>query len=84
MFMLKHALCLLQLINLQESLRKSETQIDQLNSQILTMWQEKDVHFQESATHQKMLQQSQEKVNKDLYLYLHLYTYLQSFSNNKK
>lgn len=77
-------LCLLQLINLQESLRKSETQIDQLNSQILTMWQEKDVHVQESATHQKMLQQSQEKVNKDIYMYLHLYTYLQSFSNNKK
>lgn len=78
MFMLKHALCLLQMINLQESLRKTEAQIVQLNSQILTMWQEKDVHVQESATHQKMLQQSQEKVNKDLY------TYLQSFSNNKK
>lgn len=65
--MLKHALCLLQLINLQESLHKSEAQIEQLNSQILTMWQEKDVHVQEAATHQKMLQQSQEKVNKDLY-----------------
>ncbi len=64
--MLKHASCLLQLINLQESLRKSETQMEQLNSQILTMWQEKDVHVQESATHQKMLQQSQEKVNTDL------------------
>ncbi|XP_058651936.1 ninein-like protein isoform X2 [Onychostoma macrolepis] len=51
-----------KLINLQESLRKSEAQIEQLNSQILTMWQEKDVHVQESATHQKMLQQSQEKV----------------------
>uniref|UniRef100_A0A673IPR4 Ninein-like protein n=1 Tax=Sinocyclocheilus rhinocerous TaxID=307959 RepID=A0A673IPR4_9TELE len=51
-----------KLINLQESLGKSEAQIEQLNSQILTMWQEKDVHIQESATHQKMLQQSQEKV----------------------
>uniref|UniRef100_A0A672QUB7 Ninein-like protein n=1 Tax=Sinocyclocheilus grahami TaxID=75366 RepID=A0A672QUB7_SINGR len=51
-----------KLINLQESLGKSEAQIEQLNSQILTMWQEKDVHVQESATHQKMLQQSQEKV----------------------
>uniref|UniRef100_A0A8C1YNF1 Ninein-like protein n=1 Tax=Cyprinus carpio TaxID=7962 RepID=A0A8C1YNF1_CYPCA len=51
-----------KLINLQESLHKSEAQIEQLNSQILTMWQEKDVHVQEAATHQKMLQQSQEKV----------------------
>ncbi|XP_043112001.1 ninein-like protein isoform X4 [Puntigrus tetrazona] len=51
-----------KLISLQESLCKLEAQIEQLNSQILTMWQEKDVHVQESATHQKMLQQSQEKV----------------------
>ncbi|XP_067277678.1 ninein-like protein isoform X4 [Pseudorasbora parva] len=47
---------------LQESLRNSETQIEQLNSQILTLWQEKDVHIQEAATHQKMLQQCQDKV----------------------
>ncbi|RXN24790.1 ninein isoform X1 [Labeo rohita] len=51
-----------KLEKIQESLRKSETQIEQLNSQILTMWQEKDVHVQESSTHQKMLQQSQDKV----------------------
>ncbi|XP_052429420.1 ninein-like protein isoform X3 [Carassius gibelio] len=51
-----------KLMNLQESLVKSEAQIEQLNSQILTVWQEKDVHVQESATHQKMLQQSQDKV----------------------
>ncbi|XP_056326519.1 ninein-like protein isoform X1 [Danio aesculapii] len=47
---------------LQESLRNSETQIEQLNAQILTMWQEKDVHVQEAAAHIKMLQQSQDKV----------------------
>ncbi|XP_026080185.1 ninein-like protein isoform X1 [Carassius auratus] len=51
-----------KLMNLQESLVKSEAQIEQLNSQILTVWQEKDVHVQESATHQKMLKQSQDKV----------------------
>ncbi|XP_052007331.1 ninein-like protein isoform X3 [Xyrauchen texanus] len=51
-----------KLEKLQESLRNSETQIEQLNSQLLTMWQEKDFHIQEVATHQKMLQQSQEKV----------------------
>ncbi|XP_051503633.1 ninein-like protein isoform X2 [Myxocyprinus asiaticus] len=51
-----------ELEKLQESLRNSETQIEQLNSQLLTMWQEKDFHIQEVATHQKMLQQSQEKV----------------------
>ncbi|KAK2896472.1 hypothetical protein Q8A67_010960 [Cirrhinus molitorella] len=50
-----------KLEKLQESLHKSESQIEQLNSQILTMWQEKDVHVQESSTHQKMLQQSQDK-----------------------
>jgi len=67
--MLKLALCLLQLEKLQESLRNSETQIEQLNSQILILWQEKDVHIQEAATHQKILQQCQDKVNNDL-LYL--------------
>ncbi|XP_016133522.1 ninein-like protein isoform X4 [Sinocyclocheilus grahami] len=51
-----------KLEKLQESLGKSESQIEQLNSQILSMWQEKDVHVHESATHQKMLHQSQEKV----------------------
>ncbi|XP_059422665.1 ninein-like protein isoform X3 [Carassius carassius] len=51
-----------KLMNLQESLVKSEAQIEQLNSQILTVWQEKDVHIQESSTHQKMLEQSQDKV----------------------
>nr|XP_021336274.1 ninein-like protein isoform X1 [Danio rerio] len=51
-----------KLKKLQESLRNSETQIEQLNAQILTMWQEKDVHVQEAAAHIKMLQQSQDKV----------------------
>ncbi|XP_056104155.1 ninein-like protein isoform X1 [Rhinichthys klamathensis goyatoka] len=51
-----------KLEKLQESLRNSETQIEQLNSQILILWQEKDVHIQEAATHQKMLQQCQDKV----------------------
>ncbi|KAK7139854.1 hypothetical protein R3I94_012477 [Phoxinus phoxinus] len=51
-----------KLEKLQESLRNSETQIEQLNSQILILWQEKDVHVQEAATHQKMLQQCQDKV----------------------
>ncbi|ROK15750.1 Ninein-like protein [Anabarilius grahami] len=51
-----------KLENLQESLHNSETQIEQLNSQILTLWQEKDVHIQEAATCQKMLQQCQDKV----------------------
>lgn len=75
--MLKLALCLLQLEKLQESLRNSETQVEQLNSQILTLWQEKDVHLQEAATRQKMLQQCQDKVNNDLY------TCLGSFNNNE-
>ncbi|XDV49950.1 hypothetical protein PO909_019098 [Leuciscus waleckii] len=51
-----------KLEKLQESLRYSETQIEQLNSQILILWQEKDVHIQEASTHQKMLQQCQDKV----------------------
>nr|NP_001268727.1 ninein-like protein [Danio rerio]G9G127.1 RecName: Full=Ninein-like protein [Danio rerio]AER42434.1 ninein-like protein [Danio rerio] len=51
-----------KLKKLQEALRNSETQIEQLNAQILTMWQEKDVHVQEAAAHIKMLQQSQDKV----------------------
>ncbi|KAG1950579.1 ninein-like protein [Pimephales promelas] len=51
-----------KLEKLQESLCNSETQIEQLNSQILILWQEKDVHIQEAATHQKILQQCQDKV----------------------
>ncbi|KAK7148919.1 hypothetical protein R3I93_013060 [Phoxinus phoxinus] len=51
-----------KLEKLQESLRNSETQIEQLNSQILILRQEKDVHVQEAATHQKTLQQCQDKV----------------------
>ncbi|XP_048060358.1 ninein-like protein isoform X4 [Megalobrama amblycephala] len=51
-----------KLEKLQESLRNSETQIEQLNSQILTLWQEKDVQIREADTCQKMLQQCQDKV----------------------
>ncbi|XP_077053115.1 ninein-like protein isoform X5 [Siphateles boraxobius] len=51
-----------KLKKLQESLCNSETQIEQLNSQILILWQEKDLHIQEASTHQKMLQQCQDKV----------------------
>lgn len=74
-------MCSLQLKKLQDSLHNSETQIEQLNAQILTLWQEKDVHVQEVATHIKMLQQSQDKVKKDSYI--HLYTYLGSLNGNK-
>lgn len=62
---LKADLCLLQLEKLQESLHSSETQIDQLNSQLLNVCQEKDVHVREISTHQTMLQQSQGKVNEN-------------------
>ncbi|XP_057198754.1 ninein-like protein isoform X2 [Triplophysa rosa] len=51
-----------ELEKLQESLHSSETQIEQLNSQLLSVWQEKDIHIQEISTHQKMLQQCQDKV----------------------
>ncbi|XP_051945396.1 ninein-like protein isoform X2 [Xyrauchen texanus] len=51
-----------KLEKLQESLSNSKTQIEHLNSQLLSMWQEKDFHTKEMATHKNMLQQSQEKV----------------------
>ncbi|XP_056617170.1 ninein-like protein isoform X3 [Triplophysa dalaica] len=51
-----------ELEKLKESLHSAETQIEQLNSQLLRVWQEKDIHIQEISTHQKMLQQCQDKV----------------------
>ncbi|XP_065153351.1 ninein-like protein isoform X4 [Paramisgurnus dabryanus] len=51
-----------KLEKLQEALGNSEAQIEQLDSQLLSMCQEKDLQIHEVSTHQKMLQQSQDKV----------------------
>lgn len=73
---LKADWCLLQLEKLKESLHSAETQIEQLNSQLLRVWQEKDIHIQEISTHQKMLQQCQDKVNENLLMSGLLFIYL--------
>ncbi|XP_073729127.1 ninein-like protein isoform X1 [Misgurnus anguillicaudatus] len=47
---------------LQEALGNFEAQIEKLNSQLMSVCREKDLQIHEVSTHQKMLQQSQDKV----------------------